>query len=90
MEHARAICGACRSATFVVPSLITLCHTVFICTVQSSKAGNAFTDSCVGGPLMTDPAERDGVVQILQDMEREHSWPTAWIVNSLQDEWSIG
>ncbi|KAF2641427.1 hypothetical protein P280DRAFT_398590 [Massarina eburnea CBS 473.64] len=30
LDHARAICGSCKSASEVVPSLITLCHTMFI------------------------------------------------------------
>jgi hypothetical protein len=33
-------------------------------------------------------AERDGVIKLLRYVESEHSWPTAWIVNSLQDEWT--
>ena len=31
MVHARAICGACWSSPSTVPSMITLCHSVFIC-----------------------------------------------------------
>jgi hypothetical protein len=31
MKHARAICGACNSSPSTVPSLITLCHSTFIC-----------------------------------------------------------
>ncbi|KAF2272055.1 uncharacterized protein EI97DRAFT_427020 [Westerdykella ornata] len=72
MEHARAICGACRSSPATVPSLITLCHTVFI-----------------WGPLMTDQFERDGVIQLLVNVEKEHAWPTAWIVQSLREEWGM-
>ncbi|CAI6338437.1 unnamed protein product [Periconia digitata] len=30
LEHAYALCGSCKSSPKTVPSLITLCHTVFI------------------------------------------------------------
>ncbi|SCO36988.1 related to C6 transcription factor [Fusarium fujikuroi] len=30
MEHARALCGACKGSPGTVPSLITLCHSTFI------------------------------------------------------------
>ncbi|EON65868.1 hypothetical protein W97_05110 [Coniosporium apollinis CBS 100218] len=69
MSHARAICGVAPST---VPSLITLCHTVFI-----------------WGPLMTDQAERNGVIVLLEGTEKAHAWPTAWIINSLKEEWTI-
>lgn len=32
LQHALLMCGACQSMPAVVPSLITLCHTCFICT----------------------------------------------------------
>lgn len=39
LHHARLICGVCQSNFNVVPSLITLCHTCFICkdTCQSLR-----------------------------------------------------
>ncbi len=33
LHHARLICGVCKSNFDVVPSLITLCHTCFICKI---------------------------------------------------------
>jgi hypothetical protein len=33
--------------------------------------------------------ERDEVVQLLEDFERTHVWPTAWIVNALKAEWGV-
>lgn len=30
LEHARAICGSCKSSPEAVTSLITLCHTIFV------------------------------------------------------------
>ena len=40
LHHARLICGVCQSNFDVVPSLITLCHTCFICknSCQSVEA----------------------------------------------------
>lgn len=43
LQHARAICGVCACAPDVVPSLITLCHTVFICPSLSSTIANPAT-----------------------------------------------
>ncbi|KAF1838026.1 hypothetical protein BDW02DRAFT_595117 [Decorospora gaudefroyi] len=43
----------------------------------------------IWGPLVFDPRERDQVVQILTDFERNHVWPTTWIVNALKTEWGI-
>jgi hypothetical protein len=37
---------------------------------------------------MTDDAERQEVIQMLQDMEKAHAWPTTWIINSLKEEWA--
>ncbi|KAH6637472.1 hypothetical protein C7974DRAFT_141897 [Boeremia exigua] len=72
LEHARAICGACKSTPETVQLSITLCHTIF-----------------VWGPLVTDPKERDEVLQLLLDFERSHVWPTAWISNALKEEWGL-
>ena len=35
MVHARALCGASKSSPTTVPSLITLCHSTFICKSYS-------------------------------------------------------
>jgi hypothetical protein len=43
----------------------------------------------IWGPLMTDPAERAGVIRLLRDMEATHAWPTTWIINSLKEEWAM-
>lgn len=32
LQHALFLCGVCQSMPDVVPALITLCHTCFICT----------------------------------------------------------
>lgn len=90
LEHARAICGACWCQPATVPSLITLCHTVFICQSRPricSQRGRA--NNTKGGPLMTSPKEQEGVLGMLDKMERDEAWPTAWITKSLKEEWKI-
>ncbi|KAJ4984757.1 hypothetical protein SVAN01_09715 [Stagonosporopsis vannaccii] len=72
LEHARAICGACRSTPETVQLSIILCHTIF-----------------VWGPLVAESRERDEVVQLLEEFERTHVWPTAWIINALRVEWGL-
>src|SRR5687767_12863237 len=56
MMHARALCGASKSSLRTVPSLITLCHSTFIC---ESREKGGFKGMrliiLIGGPLMTDP-----------------------------------
>lgn len=44
----------------------------------------------IWGPLMSDPAERRGVVHMLVEFERMHSWRTEWIVEALRAEWGEG
>ena len=34
LRHVLLVCGACQSNSSVVPSLITLCHTCFICELM--------------------------------------------------------
>lgn len=36
---------------------------------------------------MTDHVERRGLTRLLRELERDHSWPTAWIIAFLHDEW---
>jgi hypothetical protein len=43
----------------------------------------------IWGPLVCDPKERDQVVQLLSDFEKNHVWPTTWISNALKAEWGI-
>jgi hypothetical protein len=43
----------------------------------------------IWGPLVSDPKERNEVVQILTNFERNHVWPTTWIVNALKKEWGV-
>jgi len=43
----------------------------------------------IWGPLVCDPKERDQVVQLLNDFEKNHVWPTTWISNALKAEWGI-
>jgi hypothetical protein len=31
--------------------------------------------------------ERDEVVQLLEEFEKMHVWPTVWIINALRAEW---
>jgi hypothetical protein len=45
------------------------------------------TDRLTGGPLMTDERERTCVLHMLENFEATHSWPTAWIVTALREEW---
>ncbi|KAH7028205.1 uncharacterized protein B0I36DRAFT_147801 [Microdochium trichocladiopsis] len=72
LEHARALCGSCRSHPETVPARITLCHSVFL-----------------WGGLMDDPCEQSCLVQLLEELEHNHAWPTAWIISSLKEEWGI-
>ncbi|KAH6872616.1 hypothetical protein BKA58DRAFT_438723 [Alternaria rosae] len=43
----------------------------------------------IWGPLVCDPKERDQVVQLLNNFEKNHVWPTTWISNALKAEWGI-
>lgn len=36
-----------------------------------------------------DQEEREQVVQLLVDFEKEHVWPTTWIINALKQQWGI-
>lgn len=38
---------------------------------------------------MTNPVEQAGLTQLLQELERDHAWPTAWIISSLNEEWGV-
>ncbi|KAF2685821.1 hypothetical protein K458DRAFT_364904 [Lentithecium fluviatile CBS 122367] len=72
LEHARETCGNCKSSPSSVPSLIILCHTIFI-----------------WGPLLFDAAERDEVLELFATFQRNHKWPTAWIIKALRVEWGM-
>ncbi|KAI6747635.1 hypothetical protein HG530_015743 [Fusarium avenaceum] len=39
------------------------------------------------GSLMVDKDEQAGLVDMLQNLEASHAWPTAWIIDALQEEW---
>lgn len=41
------------------------------------------------GGLLDDARERTCLVQQLEQLERDHAWPTAWIISSLKKEWGI-
>ncbi|KAF1946679.1 hypothetical protein EJ02DRAFT_366843 [Clathrospora elynae] len=43
----------------------------------------------IWGPLVSDPRERDEIVQLLADFEKKHVWPTTWIINALKSEWGL-
>lgn len=90
MRHARALCGACKGAPSTVPSFITLCHSTFICTCQQVRwLWNSPANKLIGAPLMTDSSERRCIIRMLNDLEKLHAWPTAWIIKALQEEWEI-
>ncbi|KAK4243654.1 hypothetical protein C7999DRAFT_18025 [Corynascus novoguineensis] len=70
LEHARALCGSCKSEPGHVPARITLCQSLFL-----------------WGGLLDDPRERTCLVQLLEELEQDHAWPTAWIISLLKEEW---
>ncbi|KAJ9150522.1 putative C6 transcription factor [Coniochaeta hoffmannii] len=39
------------------------------------------------GGLLDDPCERNCLVQLLEELEHNHAWPTAWIISLLREEW---
>jgi hypothetical protein len=39
------------------------------------------------GALLENPCERSCLVQLLEELEHSHAWPTAWITSSLKEEW---
>jgi hypothetical protein len=43
----------------------------------------------IWGPLVTDPTERDELVQLLVDFENNHFWPTSWIIKAVKREWGV-
>jgi hypothetical protein len=43
----------------------------------------------IWGPLVTDPTERDEIIQLLVDFENNHFWPTTWIINAVKREWGM-
>ncbi|KAE8839010.1 hypothetical protein HRS9139_03393 [Pyrenophora teres f. teres] len=43
----------------------------------------------IWGPLVLDPIERGQVVEILTNFEKNHVWPTTWIINAVKDEWGV-
>ncbi|KAG8670814.1 hypothetical protein FPOAC2_04117 [Fusarium poae] len=42
----------------------------------------------VWGSLMVDKDEQAGMVDMLKNLEASHAWPTAWIIEALEEEWS--
>ncbi|KAH7394079.1 hypothetical protein DE146DRAFT_765693 [Phaeosphaeria sp. MPI-PUGE-AT-0046c] len=44
----------------------------------------------IWGPLVSELVERNDIVQLLVDFERNHLWPTTWIINALRQEWGMG
>ena len=36
---------------------------------------------------MTDRAQQEGLLRLLNKIEAEHAWPTLWIVEALRREW---
>lgn len=41
------------------------------------------------GALLDDACERSSLMRLLQELEREHAWPTAWVVSALREEWGM-
>jgi hypothetical protein len=41
----------------------------------------------IWGPLVSNEKEREEIVQMLADFERDHVWPTAWVINKVRAEW---
>ncbi|KAK3297930.1 uncharacterized protein B0H64DRAFT_458548 [Chaetomium fimeti] len=41
------------------------------------------------GGLLDDPRERACLLELLQEVEHDHAWPTAWIISLLEKEWGI-
>jgi len=41
------------------------------------------------GALLDDASERGSLVQLLEELEHDHAWPTAWVVSALKEEWGI-
>ena len=87
LHHARLICGVCQSNFDVVPSHITLCHTCFICKPSGPKRRRHVL-IMIGGPLLTQSDEQQLLIQLLQQVEMKHAWPTAWITAALREEWA--
>ncbi|KAL6709445.1 hypothetical protein ACN47E_001380 [Coniothyrium glycines] len=43
----------------------------------------------IWGPLVSDPRERNEVLQLLVNFEVNHIWPTTWIISALKTEWAM-
>ncbi|KAI8939425.1 hypothetical protein NX059_003205 [Plenodomus lindquistii] len=43
----------------------------------------------IWGPLVTDPDEREVILQLLVDFEKSNVWPTTWIVSAIKIQWGM-
>jgi hypothetical protein len=43
----------------------------------------------IWGPLVSDLKEREEIVRLLANFEKNHVWPTTWIIDALKAEWGI-
>jgi hypothetical protein len=43
----------------------------------------------IWGPLVSDPLEREEIVDLLVNFEKNHFWPTTWIINALKKVWGL-
>ncbi|XP_014553323.1 hypothetical protein COCVIDRAFT_40633 [Bipolaris victoriae FI3] len=43
----------------------------------------------IWGPLVSSEKQRKEIIEILADFERDHVWPTAWLINALRNEWDM-
>ena len=68
-------------------------HARALCGSCKSEPGNvpARITLChslfLWGGLLDDPCERTCLVQLLEELEHNHAWPTAWIISLLEEEW---
>ena len=68
-------------------------HARALCGSCKSEPGNvpARITLChslfLWGGLLDDPCERACLVQLLEELEHNHAWPTAWIISLLEEEW---
>ncbi|KAF2661484.1 hypothetical protein K491DRAFT_710709 [Lophiostoma macrostomum CBS 122681] len=61
-----------------------------VCKCSPSNVGNLILlchTVFIWGALMYQPRERNAVIELLTTLESVHSWPTAWIVALLTEEW---
>lgn len=43
----------------------------------------------IWAPLVTEPKEREEILQLLVKFEETHFWPTTWIISAVKNQWNI-